>query len=69
MATTLRALLQYGYGLIAQCELCRRFVPLDLDAIAKRLGVEITVPDVRRRLRCTRCGLKRASVQVAAVQW
>jgi len=44
-------------------------VPLDLDAIAKRLGVEITVPDVRRRLRCTRCGLKRASVQVAAVQW
>ena len=68
MGTTLRTLLRYGYRLIAHCELCRRFVPLDLDGLARRLGLEVTVPEVKRRLRCTKCGLKRASVQVA-INW
>ena len=68
MGTTLYTLFRYGYHLIAHCELCRRSVPLDLDGIAKRLGLEVTVPEVRRRLRCARCRLKRASVQVA-VPW
>jgi hypothetical protein len=70
MATTLRALFEYGYGLIAQCTLCHRFADLDLAAPqVRRLGPDATVPEIRRRLRCTKCGLKRASVQVAAVRW
>ncbi len=66
MGTPLQTLLRYGYHLIAHCELCRCFVTLD--ALARRLGREVTVPEVRRRLRCTKCGLKRASVQVA-IPW
>ena len=56
---------RYGYHHIARCDLCCRFVPLDLGALARRLGLEVTVPEVRRRLRCTWCGLKRSSVQMA----
>jgi hypothetical protein len=67
-AGTLRILLRFGCRLIAHCELCRRFISLALDSLAKRLGVELKVPEVRRRLRCMKCGLKRASVQ-EAVPW
>ena len=49
-AGTLRILLRFGCRLIAHCELCRRFISLALDSLAKRLGVELKVPEVRRRL-------------------
>ena len=45
-----------GLTLVAGCLPCSRNVALDADALAARFGWAVPVTEIRRRLRCRRCG-------------
>ena len=45
-----------GLTLVAGCLPCSRNIALDADAIAARFGWVVPVTEIRRRLRCRRCG-------------
>ncbi len=49
---TLGGVLDVGDGLTAHCErrTCGHYAPLDVAAMAERLGRDLTVPDLRLRL-------------------
>lgn len=55
---TLGEVLDQGDALGASCErrTCMHRAPLDLADLVRRLGRATTVPDMRRRLSCTKCG-------------
>ena len=45
-----------GLTLTAFCLACDRSRVLDQDALAARFGWDVLVQDIRRRVRCARCG-------------
>ena len=45
--------------LVAYCTSCRRSQFLDLEALRKRYGAELSLGSLRARLRCSRCGARR----------
>jgi len=45
---------QIAYG--AECRRCKIIVRVDLEVMARRLGPQAQVRDIRPRLRCSRCG-------------
>ena len=53
----LRTLADYrAFTLRAFCQTCDRSVELDHKALADRLGRDVLVEDIRRRLKCEQCG-------------
>lgn len=53
---TLGSMIDRGYGIMAYCHVCHHHVDLDLAALGVRFGREISLPEMRRRLRCSACG-------------
>ena len=51
-------------GLAIACEACSRHVALDPATLARRLGYDCSVPSLRARLLCSRCGSRSIDVQV-----
>ncbi len=45
-----------AFTLSAFCQACDRSVVLDKDALADRYGWDVLLEDIRRRLKCQRCG-------------
>lgn len=68
--TTLGHLIADGYSITAHCGDCQHSKPLDLPALAERLGadfVAIGTPNpLVERLRCEKCGSKRIGLIIAA---
>lgn len=52
------------HRLVAICEDCVHVGRLDLEALIARYGDGFDTEQLRRRLRCTRCGSRNASVQI-----
>lgn len=48
--------------LYAYCNSCRHSRQLDLKALCERYGPQLSLEDLRSRLRCTRCGVRRSEV-------
>jgi hypothetical protein len=48
--------------LAAYCPSCRRSQFLDLEALRARYGAELSLRNLRARLRCSRCGARRPEV-------
>ena len=46
------------------CEACGHQADLDPARLAKHVGYDCPVPDLRTRLRCSRCGSRHIAVQV-----
>jgi hypothetical protein len=45
----------------ASCKGCGHRAKLDPAALARRVGYDAALPDLRRRLACTRCGARGAA--------
>ncbi len=45
-----------AFTLSAFCQACDRSVVLDKDQLANRYGWDVLLEDIRRRLKCQRCG-------------
>ena len=50
-------------SIIAYCPACRHIATLNLE----QLRPELTIPDLRRRLRCTECGARAAEIRIVYV--
>ena len=50
-------------AIIAHCGECRHSATLDLEL----LQPELTIPDLRRRLRCTECGAREAEIRIGYI--
>jgi len=51
-----------GAWLALVCERCGHAPRVDMPAVVERYGSEITVRDLVRRARCTRCGCREVEV-------
>ena len=47
-----------AFTLLAFCQTCDRSVELDHQALAGRCGWDVLLQNIRRRLRCEKCGLR-----------
>ncbi|MFQ5927529.1 MAG: hypothetical protein ACE5MH_08865 [Terriglobia bacterium] len=59
--------LSQGYALHAACERCHRIGPLDKATHLARFGPRCPLAEVRRRLRSTDCGSRKARLILARV--
>jgi hypothetical protein len=50
-------------AIIAYCGECRHSATLNLELLQS----ELTVPDLRRRLRCTECGTREAEIRIGYI--
>ena len=50
-------------AIIAYCRECQHTADLNLE----QLWPELTIPDLRRRLRCTECGAREAEIRIVYV--
>jgi hypothetical protein len=55
------------FRLYGVCIPCGRMEQLDLEALIGLLGGDATVTDVRSRLRCRQCGVRRSDLRVVYV--
>ena len=69
MTATLRNLTDCGYGFAVFCDGCYRYTRLDVEKLVERYGLDMELPAIGRRAKCTECGHKGASVQIQAVVW
>ena len=53
-----------GVRLLAICESCWHTAELDIPDLLCQLGPDCTSRDVRRRLRCAKCGTRNPAFQV-----
>ncbi len=53
-----------GLDVLACCVACERYVPLELAALAERLGWDAPLYELRPRLRCRRCGARTGRVLI-----
>lgn len=53
-----------GLDVLACCVACERYVPLELAALAERLGWDAPLDELRPRLRCRRCGARTGRVLI-----
>ena len=51
------------FSIFAYCGECRHSATLNLGL----LDAELTIPDLRRRLRCTACGAREAEIRIVYV--
>ncbi len=59
MTLVLRTLADHrAFTLRAFCQACNRSVELNHQALADRCGWHVLLLDIRRRLRCEKCGLR-----------
>ncbi len=56
-----------AFRLYGVCIPCERMELLDLGALVQSLGRGATVSEVRMRLRCTQCGVRRPDLRVVYV--
>lgn len=52
------------HDLAAKCEACRHVQRLDVWELAQRIGWDTTLAELERRLKCSRCGARPASLAV-----
>lgn len=50
-------------AIIAYCQECRHSATLNLGL----LQPELTIPELRRRLRCTECGARQAEIRIGYI--
>lgn len=63
---TLGDLICQGYGLEGSCYPCKRFQPIDPQALAKRLSRDfVFINNLNAKLRCTTCKQKTVTVNLA----
>jgi hypothetical protein len=60
---TLGDLVREGVDLLGCCDSCGRSELLPLQDLAERLGEAFTVPALRGRLKCSRCGSRETSAR------
>lgn len=65
----LRDVAAHRYGLNAYCERCRHRSDLDVAALIERLGGGCSIPALRKKLRCTKCGARNPVVQLHRTDW
>ncbi len=46
------------------CEACSHGAEIDPAGLAKKLGYDCPVPELKRRMRCSRCGGRQVDVRV-----
>jgi hypothetical protein len=46
------------------CEVCCHNAEVDPAALARRLGYDYPIPDLKARMRCSRCGSRQVDVRV-----
>ena len=61
---TIGDFLDYEHRLSGFCNGCRRYIELDLEALARRFGRDFDTDGIRPRLRCSACGSRDCSVVV-----
>jgi hypothetical protein len=59
--------LQGSFEVYALCPPCGRMEALPLAALIERLGPEVTLSDLRPRLRCRVCGVRSGELRVVYV--
>jgi hypothetical protein len=55
-----------GHRLYAYCPACRRIKLLDVDKLERRFGPFFTIDEVRKRVRCTKCRQRTATLRLLA---
>ncbi len=50
-------------AIIAYCQECRHSATLNLELLQQ----ELTIPELRRRLRCTECGAREAEIRITYI--
>ncbi|MFU8817345.1 MAG: hypothetical protein ACNA7W_18510 [Pseudomonadales bacterium] len=56
-----------NFRVYALCVPCGRMEPLDLDAVVSQLGRELTVEDLRARVRCRGCRQRTRDIRIVYV--
>lgn len=56
-----------NFRVYALCVPCERMEALDLDAVAARAGRELTVEDLRARVRCSDCRQRTRDIRIVYV--
>ncbi len=68
MQATLGHVHSLGSSINANCNVCGKSRPLDLDDLIKRYGLEFPVPGLTKFLRCTGCQTGNTAVRIATRQ-
>jgi hypothetical protein len=66
---TLDNLVANDNGLRVFCGHCHRCADLNVEALVRRYGGGMALPEIGKKAKCNECGGKGGSVQVVAVQW
>jgi len=66
---TLDNLVANDNGLRVFCSHCQRCADLDIEALVRRYGPRMALPEIGKRCRCLECGERGGSVQVVGVRW
>lgn len=53
-----------SFRLYAVCSACDRMVQLDVASLAALVGRDVTVQEVRRRVRCKQCGRRTRDIRI-----
>ena len=53
-----------AYTLKAECDMCHHGKILDLETLIAALGPDVTIPELRRKMKCAKCGAKAPNVRV-----
>ncbi len=48
----------------AHCGPCRRSVPLETSRLIAMFGARVTIPELRNRLTCRRCGIRSNDIRI-----
>lgn len=56
-----------SFRVYAVCAPCARMEPVDLDEVIGRLGRQMTVDDLRARLRCRGCRQRTGDIRIVYV--
>ena len=67
MNVPLSNVLENNNGLRIFCHYCMRCWDLNVDLLSKRYGKNVSLTDIANRAKCTKCGHKKATIQVVAL--
>lgn len=65
LSITTLAELSLAHSLYGACDQCRHINALDAGLLRRQFGLAATLDDVRHRLKCTRCGARRARLMIS----
>ena len=68
MQATLGHVHSLGNTINANCNICGKSRPLDMDWLIERYGPKFSVPDLNRFLRCSGCRTQNTAVRIATRQ-